>query len=137
MSIIKMICENNIMKIGSEILALFLFIALTLVAYISIDFAVYWVGLGEMMTTKQIIFHHMKMIPIYFVANILLSYGFLSGNNSMNTLLVFSISIAIWIISLLVVSMVLYKTYPSPVTLLGFAIIGVGIVVVNKGVGAI
>lgn len=124
-------------EIGSEVLAIFLFIVLTLAAYVSIDFAVYWVGIGETLTFKQIGFHHLKMLPVYFIANILLSYGFLSGNNSMNTLLVFSISIGIWIVSLLIVSAVLYKTYPNLITLLGFVIVGIGIAIVNKGVGTI
>lgn len=114
-----------------------IFIVLTLIAYVSIDFAVYWVGTKESITFNQIIIHHLKMLPIYLTANIALSFGFIKGNGVISPLLLFSISILIWIVSLLIVSIVLYKTQINLLIIIGLMIVVVGVVVVNKGLGSI
>lgn len=114
-----------------------LFVALTLIAYVSIDFAVYWIGTKETITFNEIFIHHLKMLPIYLIANIALSFGFLKGNEVMNPLLLFSISILIWIVSLLIVSIVLYKTQINLMIIAGLLIVVIGVVIVNKGLGSI
>lgn len=117
-------------------MGILVFIGLTLVAYIAIDFAVYWVGVGELLSYREIVTHHLKMLPIYLIANILLSVGFIKGNIHLSPLLMFSISIFIWIMSLLVVSIVLYKTKLNITVFIGLLIVVCGVVVVNKGIGA-
>lgn len=114
-----------------------IFIGLTLIAYLFIDFAVYWIGTNESITFKEILSHHLKMLPIYLGANIALSIGFIKGNEVMSPLLLFSISILIWIVSLLIVSIVLYDTKINVTIIAGLLIVVFGVVIVNKGLGSI
>lgn len=111
------------------------FIPLTFLAYLAIDFAVYWLGNSKNLTLFEILIHHLKMLPIYLVANVLLTIGFIAGaEKGLSPILLFSISIAIWIISLIIVSAVLYKTIPNLVSALGFVCIFFGIVLIQIGI---
>ena len=111
-----------------------LFVLLTLVAYLAIDFAVYWIGTNESVSFNDILVHNFKMLPIYLIANIGISYGFILGNGELKPIMLFSISIAVWIISLLLVSVILYKTQINLTVLVGMLIITVGAIIVNKGI---
>lgn len=111
------------------------FILLTFIAYLSIDFAVYWLGNEAKLTFNDVFIHHLKMLPIYLTANIMLSIGFNMVNiKGYSPILLFGISILIWIISLLFTSMILFKTYPSWTSLLGFGLIIVGVIIVQVSV---
>lgn len=110
-----------------------IFIVLTLIAYISIDFAVYWIGVRELLSYGEIIKHHLKMLPVYLGANILLSIGFIKGKVTLSPLLIFGLSVFLWIISLLLISIILYKTNLNTTVYIGLLIIVFGLIVVNKG----
>lgn len=108
------------------------FVVLTLVAYIAIDIAVYWLGNKASVTFTEIVKHHLKMIPIYLIANIFITFGFIQAITKSNPIILFSLSILLWVMSLLIVSLFLYKTYPNWLTIVGFSVVIVGIVLVHK-----
>lgn len=111
------------------------FILLTFVAYLSIDFSVYWLGNKEVTHFSEIFSHHFKMLPIYLIANVLLTVGFLYGvGKEINPMVLLVYSIIIWAISLMIVAVVLYKIYPNALSLLGIVIIVAGALLVNFSV---
>jgi hypothetical protein len=72
------------------------------------------------------------MLPIYLVANILVTTGFIFGfKTGLNPMLLFELSMLIWILSLVIVSMVLYKIYPGWISALGLSFILLGIILVQ------
>lgn len=114
---------------------MFKFILLTFISYLSIDLAVYSITKKLNVEFMDILLHHLKMLPIYLVANILISYGFMSGADSnIKPLLLFNISICIWAVSLVLTAAILYKTYPNALTVLGGVVILLGVMVVNYSI---
>lgn len=111
------------------------FIVLTFISYLSIDIAVYWLGNQSKLSFGDVFLHHTKMLPIYLFANIMLTIGFNVVNvKGYSPILLFGISMFIWIISLILTSIILFKVYPSWLSLLGITFILMGIIIIQIGI---
>lgn len=112
-----------------------MFFVYTFLAYIMIDFAVYGIGKSPDLTILELVTHHAKMLPVYFVGNFLISIGFASGiKNGMNATFLFGASMAIWVASLLVINIVLFKNMPNWLSLAGFIVMLAGIVLIHLSI---
>jgi len=111
---------------------LLIFFLLTLLSYLSIDFAVYWIGKDVDLNNFQVTMHHLKMLPVYLIANIFISIGFITGiKNGGSPLFLISASMFVWTICLLIIGAIIYKQIPGWLTLVGFIVIIAGILIIQ------
>lgn len=112
-----------------------MFFIYTFFAYIMIDFAVYGIGKSPNSTIVEVLIHHTKMLPVYLLGNFLVSLGFIAGLKSgWNSTFLFGASMAIWVMSLLIINIFLFKNMPNWLSVFGFVIILAGIFIVHLSI---
>lgn len=97
------------------------FALFTLFAFLAIDWAVCGVGKSQQLSFLDIALHHA-----------LITAGFIFGvKQGINPMMLFGISIGLWIMSLLIINIVIFKNYPNLMSIVGFVFILIGVVLIH------